>query len=607
MFRKIYRDIHHPTHHHLSRPMTTPLFQRATTRTIFRIIAAITGIAALCGISFFVGALTQSHADEKQPSITRGIVESAEKLIGLHFTDVKRDSLLQDLTEARTAYEEMRAVQIPNSIPPAFVFNPLPEGFTIPTAQKPFDVSRYTPTMPKTANRDDLAFYSIGELAALIKARTISSVELTTFFLERLKRYGSQVNCTITLTEELALAEARRADEELAQGKYRGLLHGIPYGAKDLFAVKGYPTTWGSLPYKAQRFDDDATVITRMREAGAVLVAKLTLGELAMGDRWFGGMTRNPWNLDQGSSGSSAGSAAATAAGLIPCAIGTETYGSIVSPSTRCGTTGLRPTFGRVSRTGAMALSWTLDKIGPICRTVEDCAIVFEAIRGTDGKDASVHDAPFNYSPTIDLKRIRIGYVKSLFENAEGFSASDSAALAVMRSLGATLVPIELPPSQAQYKGFSLNSLDFIIGAEASAAFDVLTRSGTDSLMAQQTRNAWPNIFRAARFIPATEYIQANRIRTMLVNDMAQTMKDVDVYIAPSFEGGNLLLTNLTGHPCVVLPSGFRTTTANGRTVKTPLSITFCGRLFDEATLLAVAKRYQDATDFHKQHPRFEK
>ncbi len=550
-------------------------------------------IVALCGTSLLAGVALHSIASTTQIPITRDMIAGTEKLFGLSFTEDKRDSMVNELQDARKAFEDIRSVPLPNSIAPAFVFNPLPAGMTLPTVRKPFKSSTYKAALP--ANRDELAFYTVGELAALIKARKITSVELTAFFLNRLKKHGSQLACTITLTEELAMKQAKHADEEIAKGKYRGLLHGIPYGAKDLFAVKGYNTTWGSAPYKDQRIDEDATVIKKLNEAGAVLVAKLTLGELAMGDTWFGGMTKNPWKLDQGSSGSSAGSAAATAAGLIPFALGTETYGSIVSPSTRCGTTGLRPTFGRVSRTGAMALSWTMDKIGPICRSVEDCAIVFNAIYGSDGvqeSDASVHDAPFNYTPQMDISKLRIGYIKSLFENTEGNSASDSAALEVLKNLGAKLIPIELP----KYGSFDINSLDFIIGAEASAAFDELTRSGRDSLMARQTKNAWPNIFRAARFIPATEYIQANRVRAKLIADMGKLMKDIDVYIVPSFEGGNLLLTNLTGHPCVVLPHGFRT---DGR----PISITFCGRLFDEATLLAVAKKYQDATDFHKKHP----
>jgi Asp-tRNA(Asn)/Glu-tRNA(Gln) amidotransferase A subunit family amidase len=341
------------------------------------------------------------------------------------------------------------------------------------------------------------------------------------------------------------------------------------------------------MPYKDQTIDEDATVIKKLDEAGAVLVAKLTMGALAWGDVWYGGMTRNPWNLEQGSSGSSAGPASATAAGLVAFGIGTETWGSIVSPSTRCGDTGLRPTYGRVSRTGAMALSWSMDKIGPICRTVEDCAIVFDAIRGADGIDQTLIDAPFNYNPKVDLKKLRIGYLKKLFDADYDNKANDAATLAKLRELGCELVPVELPD-------YPVDAIGFILSAEAAAAFDELTRSGRDDLMVRQTRDAWPNVFRASRFIPAVEYIQANRLRYLIIRDMQKL--DVDVYLSPSFGGSNLLLTNLTGHPCVVLPNGFD---AKG----CPTSITFMGRLFGEAKLLAVAKAYQDATDFHLKHP----
>jgi Asp-tRNA(Asn)/Glu-tRNA(Gln) amidotransferase A subunit family amidase len=570
-----------------------------------RRLISFASIGALCGLCFWAGS-TVTRAVEERPPITRAMVESAEKLFGLNFTDAKRDTMLADLDEARQAFTEIRAVPLPNDVSPAFQFVPLPQGLSkydkLATGSWSFTSSSVTATLPQ--NRDSLVFYSIGQLAALIKSRKITSVELTTLYLERLKKYDSVLHCVVTLTPELALQQARRADDELKRGKYRGLLHGIPYGLKDLFATKNYPTTWGSTPYKEQVINTDATVVRKLDEAGAVLVAKLTLGELAMGDTWFGGMTRNPWNAEQGSSGSSAGSAAATAAGLVGFAIGTETYGSIVSPSTRCGTTGLRPTFGRVSRAGGMALAWTMDKVGPICRTVEDCAIVLNAIAGADGIDPSAVTAPYTYNPAMPLKGLRIGYLKSLFENDKGFTTSDSAALKVMRELyeksGATLVPIELPTMLPHYKGLNLSSLDFIIGAEASAAFDELTRSGRDSLMARQLRSAWPNIFRAARFIPATEYIQANRIRARLQADMETLMKSVDCYIAPSLEGDNTLLTNLTGHPCVVVPNGFRT---SGQWKGTPVSICFIGRLFDEGRLLAVAKKYQDATGFHLMRP----
>jgi Asp-tRNA(Asn)/Glu-tRNA(Gln) amidotransferase A subunit family amidase len=408
-------------------------------------------------------------------------------------------------------------------------------------------------------------------------------------YLNRLKKYGPGLHCVVTLTENLALEQARRADREIAEGKYRGPLHGIPYGAKDLLATKGITTTWGSVPYRSQVPGDDATVIKRLADAGAVLVAKLSMGELAWGDVWFGGMTRNPWDTTKGSSGSSAGSASATSAGLVGFSIGTETWGSIVSPSTVCGTTGLRPTYGRVSRKGAMALSWSMDKIGPICRSVEDCAIVFHAIEGADSLDQSLIDAPFVYDGNVDIGALRIGYIASAFDSVKDNRANNDTVFAVLKSLGAKLVPVELPH-------YPTEDISFILNAEAGAAFDELTRSGRDDQMVRQIKNAWPNVFRVARFIPAVEYIQANRIRWKIIQDMARMMDQVDVYVAPAFEGDNSLLTNLTGHPCVVLPNGF---TKKG----TPTSITFMGQLFDEGRLLAVAKKFQDATSWHLKHP----
>jgi Asp-tRNA(Asn)/Glu-tRNA(Gln) amidotransferase A subunit family amidase len=408
-------------------------------------------------------------------------------------------------------------------------------------------------------------------------------------YLARLKKYDPKLHCVVTLTEEIALRQARQADEEIAAGKYRGPLHGIPYGVKDLLAAKGARTTWGSVPFKEQVIDEDATVVRRLNEAGAVMLAKLSMGELAWGDVWFGGKTRNPWNIERGSSGSSAGSASATSAGLVAFSIGTETYGSIVSPSTECGTTGLRPTYGRVSRTGAMALSWSMDKIGPICRNVEDCAIVFNAIYGPDGKDATLYDVPFNYTPDVQLSSLRIGYLKSDFDSVKENREFNDAVFASLRGMGASLIPVALPR-------YPVGDMAIILSAEAGAAFDDLTRSGKDDLLVRQIKDAWPNVFRASRFIPAVEYIQANRIRYKLIQDMARMMDSIDVYIAPPFEGDNLLLTNLTGHPCVVLPDGF---TKEGM----PTSITFIGKLFGEATLLAVAKKYQDATSFNRKHP----
>ena len=545
---------------------------------------------AACVGSFLLGAFVTAPDDPKKP-LTSDMADVASRLFGLDFTPAERDSMVDNLNDFRVDYDALRKVDLPNDVAPALYFNPLPADFKMATGPSSFRASAPGKVMLPT-NRDELAFYSVGQLGELIRTRQIWSVELTRFFLNRLRTYNPKLHCIITLTDDLALQQAQRADAELKAGKYRGPLHGIPYGAKDLLAKRGYKTTWGSMPYKDQTLNVDATVIRRLEEAGAVLCAKTSVGELAWGDVWFGGLTRNPWSPETGSSGSSAGTASAVSAGLLPFGIGTETLGSIVSPSTVCGTTGLRPTFGRVSRHGAMALSWSMDKIGPIARTVEDCGLVFNAIHGPDGHDPTVIFAPFRYAPALSLKGMRIGYVKKAFESNYPNRANDSLTLQTLRSLGAELVPFELPTS------VSANRISFILGAEAAASFDELTRSGRDDQMVRQIKNAWPNEFRSSRFVPAVEYIQANRARTKLINDMAVQLKaaKLDVYVSPTYAGGNLTLTNLTGHPCVVLPNGF--TTKN-----LPTSITFMGQLFEEGKVLAVAKAYQDATNWHKRHP----
>lgn len=534
-----------------------------------------------------LGGTTVIAEETDTTIIKRETVKQAEKIIGLELTDEEIDSMLTDLDDNLIQYNTLRTYFLDNSIVPSIYFNPLPVGFEINKDDKPIVLSDVSVTMPEDIN--DLAFYSVRELSELIHTRQVTSTQLTELAFTRLKKYDPQLHCVVSLTEELAMKQAAKADEEIASGNYRGPLHGIPYGAKDLLAAKGYKTTWGAMPYKDQVLDYDATVISKLEEAGAVLVAKLSLGALAWGDVWFADTTKNPWNLEEGSSGSSAGSASAVSACLVPFAIGTETWGSIVSPSTRCGTTGLRPSPGRVSRTGAMALSWTMDKIGPICRTVEDCAIVFDAIRGEDGKDKSLIEAAFNYTPEIDYKNLKIGYLKSDFDNDSTFDMYNKVALEKMKELGAKLIEIKLPD-------MPIYPMSIILSAESAAAFDELTRSNQDDLMVRQIKNAWPNVFRTSRFIPAVEYIQANRLRTVLIEKMKELMDQVDVYISPSFEGNNLLLTNLTGNPCVVVPNGFKESGS-------PVSITFMGKLYDEATVLAVAKKYQDATDFHKQHP----
>lgn len=549
-----------------------------------RLLPVLAG--ALC---FLAGAFVARTDDPKKP-LTADVAEVAARVFGLDFTQSERDSMMDNLNRQRNDYATIRTVDLTNDVAPALYFNPLPTRFTMPTGPSSFKASAVG-AVKLPANRDELAFYTVAQLGELIRTRQVSSEELTKFFLNRLKTYDPKLHCVVTLTEDLAIKQARQADAELKAGKYRGPLHGIPYGAKDLLAKKGYKTTWGSVPYKDQTLDLDATVIQRLETAGAVLCAKLSVGELALGDVWFGGMTRNPWNTETGSSGSSAGAGSSVSAGLLPFAIGTETLGSIVSPSTVCGVTGLRPTFGRVSRHGAMALAWSMDKIGPMTRSVEDCALVFNAIYGPDGNDPTVMAAPFRYAPLASLKGLKIGYLDKAFGSDYPTKANDEAVLQTLRKLGATLVPISLPTT-------NFNALRMIINVEGGAAFDELTRTNKDDQMVRQIKNAWPTTFRASRFIPAVEYVQANRIRTKLINEMHQTLQKagVDVYISPTYAGGNLTLTNLTGHPCVVLPNGF---TGKGL----PTSVTFMGELFNEGKILAVAKAYQDATDWHKKHP----
>ena len=527
-------------------------------------------------------------AQQNPKKITKDLIPNAEKIIGIEFTEAQRDSMTDELNDQLKNYENIRKIHLENSTPPSLLFNPIPEGFIIDKKQKPLKFSDYS-YVKMPAKIEDLAFYSVGELAYLIKAKKVTSTQLTRMFLDRLKRIGPKLHSVISLTEERALKQAKKADEEISKGKYRGMLLGIPFGVKDLLSSKTYNTTWGAAPYKDQLIDEDAVVIKKLEDAGAILCAKLSMGELAMDDVWFGGLTRNPWDTTKGSSGSSAGSAATVSAGLLPFAIGTETWGSIVSPSTICGVTGLRPTYGRVSRTGAMALSWSMDKIGPICRNTEDLAIVFNAIQGVDGKDRTLYEAAFNYQPKVDLKKLKIGYLKSDFDKKYQFHLNDSLALKMLEELGAQLIPIEIP-------SIATNDIAIILTAEAGASFDELTRSHKDDMLARQFKGAWPNIFRGSRFIPAVEYINACRIRYLLIQEMQKLMQKIDVYLAPSLEGDNLLLTNLTGNPCVVVPTGF----VDKSTLS---SISFIGRLFDEGKLIAVAKAFQDATDFHKKHP----
>ncbi len=466
---------------------------------------------------------------------------------------------------------------------------------------------------------EDLAFMSVQQLSDLIRTRQVSPVELTRLYLERCRKYDASLHCIVTYMEDLAMQQAKQAEAEILKGKYRGPLHGIPWGAKDLLATKGIPTTWGAKPYENQVFDYDATVVERLTRAGAILIAKLSMGELAQGDRWFRETTRNPWDTTRGSSGSSAGPGAATAAGLVGFALGTETLGSIISPSSTCGVVGLRPTFGRVSRHGAMALSWSMDKIGPMCRRVADCATVLKAIYGPDGHDPTVVNTPFRWAPASPVTNLRVGYVKAEFDAVQDEDPKKifGAALEVLKKTGVKLEPIELP--DYPYQGIAS-----ILSCEAAAAFDELTRSGKVDQLAGQGRGDWPNTFRTFHLVPAVDYIKAQRVRTMLMRDAAKVTENIDVFVSPGNSyiprpigspppepppsaakrpagpprgGGNrtLVMTNLTGHPSVVVPCGFRQ--------GLPVGLIFTANLFDEGAALRLALAYESATEWHLKRP----
>ncbi|MCK9404361.1 MAG: amidase [Chitinophagaceae bacterium] len=520
-------------------------------------------------------------------------IQSAAGLLDLRFTQKEMDTMYTGVKENLMVYRLMHKQLLANNVPMSLWQSPVLPGMKFTEKQEPVKWNIPANTM-LPANKNDLAFYNILQLASLIKNKKISSVALTGFFIERIKKYGDTLQCVISLTEEIAMQQAKQADEEIARGKYRGPLHGIPYGLKDLFAVKGTKTTWGAEPYKNQVVEEDAFVYAQLTKAGAVLVAKFTLGALAMGDYWFGGRTKNPWNTKTGSSGSSAGSTAATVAGLVPFAIGTETWGSIVSPSSTCGATGLRPTFGSISRSGAMTLSWSLDKVGPICRSAADAALVFNYIHGTDGEDLSAVNKPFNYQPGADIKKMKVAYAKNYFDKITDTSRNEWKVLEAYKKMGVQLIPVNFPDSGV----YNFNIMDIVISAECAAAFDEFTRNNIDDEMTRQGKNDWPNSFRVARLMSAAEYINANRHRYLLMKKVNELMSRVDIVICPTRGSGNQgAITNLTGHPVVCLPTGF------DKNVNLPTSITLIGKLYDEATLLAAAKALQDATPWDDVHP----
>ena len=583
-------------------------------RNFVKLLPAV-GVAGLTAAKLPLDVLAQTPSPTPSPSlspspsptpplrITKEMMQATEKLIGIELTDAQEAMALGGVNRNLDAYEANRKVDVPLDTEPAIAFHPARAKKKLYGPKTRFRFGRVE--LPQFKTVDELAFATVPQLAELLRTRRITSTELTKMYLARLKKYGEKLLCVVTLTEDLALKQAAAADAEIKRGKYRGPLHGIPWGAKDLFATKGIKTTWGAEPYRDQVIDYDSTVVERLNDAGAVLVAKLSMGALAQGARWFAGVTRNPWQPEEaqtGSSGSSAGPAAATAGGLVGFSIGTETLGSIVSPSSRCGVTGLRPTYGRVSRYGAMGLSWTMDKIGPMCRGVEDCAAVLNAIYGPDGKDITVGDAPFNWNPNTNISPLRIGYLKTEFDGpttppqneqqraqAEQRRVLYKTALEVLEKAGAKLTPIELPK-------FSAGSLRFILSAEAAAAFDDITRDGRVNQLSGQAPFDWPNTFRTSRFIPAVEYLRAQRARTLLMHEMERLMSQWDVFVSPAPGSASLLVTNLTGHPTVVLPCGFVN--------ELPIAMMFTGGVYDEVSPLRVALAYERATKWHTMHPK---
>lgn len=555
----------------MSEPLAETQASRLTRREILQVLA---GVGIVEGT--FARALSAQVADTG--AVTPEMIQQAEWIAGIPLSDEQRQGIAQGLQRSLTKFAALRNVAVGTDVLPALTFHPLAwqKPANEPVQRK---VELTTPAnIPKPGSDDDLAFLPVSRNARLLERREVSSVELTRLYLERLRRFNPMLLCVVSLLEETALRQAEVADQELARGHRRGPLHGIPWGAKDLIAVPGAATTWGAPQYRQQTLGTMATVARRLADAGTVLLAKLSLGALAWGDDWFGGVTRNPWNQKEGSSGSSAGSAAATAAGLVGFALGSETLGSIVSPCTRCGTTGLRPTYGRVSRHGCMSLAWSMDKLGPIARSVEDCALVFSAIHGPDGFDPVVVDRSFVWPSPRPLHELRVGYFP---ERAEEPGSVDLKALA---GLGVQLVPLKFPDK------LPVEPLTLILDVESATMFDELTRQGNlDGL------NRWPPVFRQSEFIPAIEYLRANRVRTLWMRAMEELFREVDVYVG----GDDLVVTNLTGHPTLVLPAEL--TDRNG--CSTPTSITFTGRLCGEEALLAVGHAYQEATGHHLRRP----
>jgi len=539
-----------------------------------------------------------STAPPVGPAVTPDTFREAEKLLQVNASPKDLGQMAENWQQSMAPVYERRQgprkIVLEDTLQPATVWNPLLPGMQGGPLQNRFHPASYPPS-PMPASDEDLAFAPVTALAGWIKSRQLRSERLTSVYLQRLKRFDPILHCVITLTEQHALEQARQADREIDAGRYRGPLHGIPWGAKDLLDTKGIKTTWGAEPFRDRIPDADATVTARLNEAGAVLVAKLSLGALALNDIWFGGQTLNPWLLQEGASGSSAGPGAAVAAGLVGFAIGSETQGSIVSPSMRCGVTGLRPTFGRVPRSGAMTLSWSCDKLGPMTRGVEDTMLVLDAISGPDHVDLACLPVKLDYDGRKDVKGLRVGYIKDWMENAPATDV-DRTALETVKRLGMTPVEVTLPD-------WPYESLNIILFAEAAAAFEELTLSHQVDQLKMQVADAWPNSFRQARFLSAVDLVQADRLRRKVALEMQRLMSEVDLLLVPSLRDEFLVITNFTGHPSLTLRAGFVEVLqarsdwapdpnnplpqfATPRRV--PHGVSLVGRLFEEGTMASV-------------------
>jgi Asp-tRNA(Asn)/Glu-tRNA(Gln) amidotransferase A subunit family amidase len=616
-----------------------------------RFMAHFAGIGL--GSTLVPGVIWARMQDQGTPRVTAAMVKEALKLQGVTIEDADAQAMAAGANQNLTRYEEVRKMHIPLDVSPPFHFSALAPGIEPNRTKLPFRMS-VVPALKRPSNLEDVAFWPVRHLAELIRTRQVKAVELTEMYLARLHKYNAKLNFVVTFLDDVAMAQAKQADVEIAAGRYKGPLHGIPWGAKDILAVKGYPTTWGAAPLKGQVLDYDASVVEMLREAGAVLLAKLTTGELAQGDQWFGGRTNNPWDPAVGSSGSSAGSSSAVAAGCVAFAIGSETSGSILSPAARCGITSLRPTFGRISRYGSMALSWTMDRLGPMVRYAEDNALVMQAVAKLDGRDMSVSDIPFNWDARLDIRRLRVGYIKESFDDLSNADAKANAAklLDTLRAAGVTkFIEMTIPTSQTNVSS---------LGVESFVYFDEMRREGklTGSRMGNANRPT-------ARLLPAVEYLQQQRLRMMMMTELAAATKDIDVYLVASNTGGAVAagggrgrggdpadpaaaaaagnpvtgraggdpargrgaadptagraggapgrggagggggnnpagrhstMANLACYPAMNVPTGI---SAAGL----PTNVTFFARPFGEMELIALAKTYQDAAKHHLVKP----